>query len=259
MTQLQGTLAGIGLPALVRFLARLPASGRLHVSNGRWTGDLWLNEGQPVAAAFGAERGLAALDALALTLPDGRFVFSAAPPPARSDINVPPEEVLTRLDELASRQGEVAPLLAARWVVVPLDETAPEEPPLTLDRASLQALLAVSRGERTVEELARHLGLVETVQALARLRDLGLVQAEDLTLGQPAPAPTAAIHMPPSTATAEGRPAPASPARFVPSPEWQEVPPGTAVPPGGEYRMELGGKVYARWPDSDAGSPPANP
>lgn len=40
---------------------------------------------------------------------------------------------------------------------------------------------------------------------------------------------------------------------FVPSPEWQEIPEGAAVPPGGEYRMDMTtGRNYARWPDPEA-------
>jgi hypothetical protein len=35
---------------------------------------------------------------------------------------------------------------------------------------------------------------------------------------------------------------------FTPSEDWQEIPDDIAVPPGGEYRLELGGKRYGRWP-----------
>jgi hypothetical protein len=42
---------------------------------------------------------------------------------------------------------------------------------------------------------------------------------------------------------------------FVPSKEWQEVPEGTAVPPGGEYRMDMAaGKTFARWDSPPAAS-----
>ena len=44
-----------------------------------------------------------------------------------------------------------------------------------------------------------------------------------------------------------------APAPFVPSAEWQAVPPGTPIPPGAEIRMSLDagagpGGVVARWP-----------
>jgi hypothetical protein len=64
-----------------------------------------------------------------------------------------------------------------------------------------------------------------------------------------APAPAAAAP------ASERRPADDVVGRFVPSAEWQEVPDGLAVPPGGEYRLELGGKVYARWPEAVAPGP----
>jgi hypothetical protein len=60
----------------------------------------------------------------------------------------------------------------------------------------------------------------------------------------PAPPPSPAPNVEPA------RPPPGRRPRFRPSRSWQEVPPGTPVPPGGEYRLELGGKVYARWPDA---------
>jgi hypothetical protein len=48
-----------------------------------------------------------------------------------------------------------------------------------------------------------------------------------------------------------------APAPFVPSAEWQVVPPGTPIPPGAEIRMALDGEgpggVLARWP---AAAPP---
>ena len=38
-------------------------------------------------------------------------------------------------------------------------------------------------------------------------------------------------------------------APFVPSAEWQLVPPGTVLPPGLEIRADLdAGKTWARWP-----------
>ena len=54
----------------------------------------------------------------------------------------------------------------------------------------------------------------------------------------------------PSDAAGPERPADGKPAEFKPSREWQEVPEGTAVPAGGEYRVDMeAGKSYARWPE----------
>lgn len=36
---------------------------------------------------------------------------------------------------------------------------------------------------------------------------------------------------------------------FTPSAEWQEILDDTPLPPGGEYKLVLGGKRFARWPD----------
>ncbi len=44
----------------------------------------------------------------------------------------------------------------------------------------------------------------------------------------------------------------AAPGNFKPSPEWQAVPDGEVLPPGGEYKMDLNGGNQARWPDMKA-------
>ncbi|MDO8472953.1 MAG: hypothetical protein Q7T05_03960 [Dehalococcoidia bacterium] len=45
---------------------------------------------------------------------------------------------------------------------------------------------------------------------------------------------------------------------FVPSTEWQEIPKGTPVPPGGEFRMDMAsGKNYGRWDTPPPPKPPA--
>jgi len=66
---------------------------------------------------------------------------------------------------------------------------------------------------------------------------------------QEVPAPEAAA--PPQA------PVPPEQPPFAPSSDWQEIPPGTAVPAGGSFRMGLeeGGKTYGRWADA----PPAAP
>lgn len=43
----------------------------------------------------------------------------------------------------------------------------------------------------------------------------------------------------------------APPKPFTPSRDWQEVPQGTSIPPGGQVRMDMGaGKSFARWPNA---------
>src|SRR5919201_108228 len=75
MTELSGTLEGIGLAPLVSFLAGLGKSGRLTITDGPMGGEVFLDSGQLVGAAFDAERGLPALEAIGLALSSGRFGF----------------------------------------------------------------------------------------------------------------------------------------------------------------------------------------
>ena len=121
-------------------------------------------------------------------------------------------------------------------------------------------MLAVGRGEHRLEAIAGGGDLLATAEALQSLRDLGLVQAGARLRGR--------AHLRGSRdrlrrGRGEAPPAPDAPERapaggprFRPTATWQEVPPGTAVPPGGEYRMELGGKVFARWPAAPRRPPP---
>jgi hypothetical protein len=246
MPQLRGTLEPTELPALVRFLCEVGATGCLRLAGARRSGALWLDGGRLVAARSGSSRGRAALDAVAV--PEGEFVFAGddAPPEPDPDLVAPRAgEPLRRLQAAAGRWARLSPLLAARWVLAPLAEAVSGEA-LTLDREALRALLAVGRGEHSLEAIAAEGDLLATAEALRSLRDLGVVRAEG---------PPPGAQRPVTEGAGEAPPAPDAPAsalaggpRFRPTAAWQEVPPGTAVPPGGEYRMELGGKVFARWP-----------
>jgi hypothetical protein len=101
MTDSLGSPAIVGLPAAVDRLAALRKSGRLRVSHGRWSGELAFDEGRLVAAAFGTERGLAALNAIALALPGGRFAFTAGARVGERNLTQPPDELRAHLDALA--------------------------------------------------------------------------------------------------------------------------------------------------------------
>jgi len=253
MPQLRGTLEPTELPALVRFLCDVGATGCLRLAGARRAGALWLDGGRLVAARSGASRGRAALDAVAL--PEGEFVFAGDddPPAPDPDLVAPRAgDPLRRLQAAAGRWARLGPLLAARWALAPPADAASAEA-LTLDREALRVLLAVGRGEHRLEAIAGGGDLLATAEALQSLRDLGLVQAGGPPQGEPlqgeprpAPAGAGAGAAPPAPDAPER--APAGGPRFRPTAAWQEVPPGTAVPPGGEYRMELGGKVFARWP-----------
>jgi hypothetical protein len=199
VTELCGVLKeDIRLPALVRFVTGLGKSGCLRISEGPWIGELSIDAGRVVAASFGPQRGLVALDAMALALPNGQFAFSAGSPAADRDVDLDREELQAYLGGLATKyaplNARIPSLAAVPWVI-----ESPDQPGLTstvtLDRSQLAMLLAVD-GRRTVGEIAAHRGLIETVSALASLTNLGLIRV-DLTPPAAIASPTAVEEPPP--------------------------------------------------------------
>lgn len=182
MPEMQGPLQGIGLPALVRFLASLEMTGTLRVAQERWNGVLWFERGRVVSATFGADRGAAAVDAIAQLLPRGDFVVADALPPAARDVDLAPEELQDRIEQSAAAAARIAPLMAAEWAVAPilaaddLDESPGDDEEIVLDRRALHTLLAISGGQRTAVDIAGERGLLETLHVLDRLYEMGLIE-----------------------------------------------------------------------------------
>src|ERR671933_1860769 len=79
MDQLKGSLRFIALPALAQFLVGLGSTGRLHLTQGSWAGEIAFRNGQLVAARLGSEQGRTALDGMVLGLQDAEFVFVDEP------------------------------------------------------------------------------------------------------------------------------------------------------------------------------------
>jgi hypothetical protein len=97
---LRGSLHATDLTILVRFLAGLGTSGRLRVSSGEQSGDLYLEGGRITAARFGGARGFAALDAVAVELRHGQFTFRNGELPDERELDVTPSELQARLATL---------------------------------------------------------------------------------------------------------------------------------------------------------------
>ena len=259
MPQLWGTLEPTELPALVRFLCDVGATGCLRLAGARRAGALWLDGGRLVAARSGASRGRAALDAVAL--PEGEFVFAGDGDPPEPDPG--PGGSQGRGSPAAPPGGGRAlgpPRPPARGALGPGAPGGGRARRGPDPRSGVAARLARRRPGGAQPGGDRRGGdLLATAEALQSLRDLGLVQAEGhlegRLQGEQRPAPAGAGAAPPAPDAPER--APAGGPRFRPTAAWQEVPPGTAVPPGGEYRMELGGKVLARWPRPPPEAAPA--
>jgi len=204
MTQLSGSLAGIGLSALLRFLSDVRASGHLVVVDGDLQGVLSLEGGRLASAAFERERGLDALEAVALALGGGHFELHPAAEPLVADLTLNQPQVDTRLGHLLEEQARLGASVPSLRAVPRLALEAGAEhdqDTLLLDRDALRLLLRVD-GTRTVRELGREDGLVHTLRLLARLAELQLVCIE-------APAPVPAAPSGPQSEAARARPTPA--------------------------------------------------
>src|ERR687885_1654269 len=179
MTELSGTLDGIGLAPLVSCLTGLGKSGRLTIADGPMAGEVYLESGKVVGAAFDAERGLPALDAIGLALGGGRFGFAEQDTRlVEHNVSLAPAELRQHLDELHREQSVLAaaiPSLSAVPTLV-VDESGTEDE-IGLDRDSLRLLMQID-GRRSVADLARERGLLRTLKQLTRLSQLKLARIE---------------------------------------------------------------------------------
>jgi hypothetical protein len=208
MTELSGTLDGIGLFSLLNFLAGLKARGRLAIVDGELTGTLSFVDGRVVGAAFGNDSGQVALDAIGLALGQGRFDFGDDGVERPANLTLEPAELQKHLEQLASeRQRIMAGIPSLEGIPVALMD-GPDEQPIALDRGTLRLLLRCD-GRNTVLDLAREGGLLITLKRLANLHELKLVQVrmqrgpdepvveDTIVLTRPAhvemPAPNAAV------------------------------------------------------------------
>ena len=178
MAELSGSLEGIGLVALVRFLTSVAEAGRLVIRDGDMTGVLDINDRSVVGATFDHERGMPALEAIALALGRGRFDFRDATQPVERNLRLASEQVGERLEQLAREQATLSAaipsLLAVPYLIL---EEGNDNREVALDRDTLRLMIRLD-GQRTVAELARERGLLRTLRQLAQLVQMGLARVE---------------------------------------------------------------------------------
>src|SRR5262245_25323849 len=249
MIGLSGSLQAVGFRDLVGFLAGLGKSGTLRISHDRWAGEVVFDRGEVVGAKLGSERGLAALDAIGLALPDGEFAFADATPgtvpPEAHNVDLPAKSLLAHLDELLGQRAGDAVLTPATVPFVAqgaAGSAAPAVPGgvgrVALTRGAIQTLLAVD-GRRSVAEIAVGRGLAETIkdlQALVRQGLVGVPQGTPVIPGVAATQGAPATEAPPATEAAVAQAvapvAPVVPAiRAVPVPAPPSAPPPPPAPP----------------------------
>jgi hypothetical protein len=189
MTELSGTLDGIGLPAIVRFLVGLKKSGCLRLSLEDWQGQVFFEAGQVASASFGSRTGVVAFDALVEALPGANFDFdSQVRAPEGSTIELTQEALEAHLDELAARiESGLRPLPAPDLVpvLISADEASDGGDPVPLDRGTLQTLTLID-GQRTVRQIVAHRGSFDALWQVGQLVEVGLIRL------QPSPSPVTA-------------------------------------------------------------------
>jgi Domain of unknown function (DUF4388) len=178
MVQLNGNLAGMGLPTLLDLLARLQASGRLTLVIEPLMGIVFLEEGRIVGATLDSEQGLSALQALAFISGNAMFAFSDWKGEVERNVQAEPTELQEQLAQLA-QEGDKAMSVIPSLLAIPrlTVESERSDEPLRLGRTTLQLLLD-ARSRRTVVDLASQYGLRITLQHLYQLTDLGLISLE---------------------------------------------------------------------------------
>jgi hypothetical protein len=165
------------LPLLVRLLLALRVTGRLQITQDRWMGAVYFAHGRMVAATFGAEQGLPALEALLLALPDGRCTFHEGVPAPEANIELAVPALLAEMHRLSERRAHLVrrvPSLRAIPRARPQHNATPPDEEVTLPRSALATLAAID-GRQGVAALCRGRGLVRTLEDLALLVDLGLI------------------------------------------------------------------------------------
>jgi len=191
MTELSGTLDGIGLFPLLNFLGGLKAGGRLAITDRDLSGALFFSEGRVVGARFGTDEGQVALDAIGLALGQGRFEFTDGVGEQAANLELSATELQQHLEQLAGERQRIMAGISSLDALPVAAMDGPDEQPIALDRAALRLLLRCD-GQRTVLELAREGGLLTTLKRIANLNELKLIRLDDARRAAapvPAPAP----------------------------------------------------------------------
>jgi hypothetical protein len=185
----------------LRALSELGQSGLLRIRHRRLSGEVHLRAGQVVGAVLGAEEGVAALEGIALVLPDGEFRFQEDAEPEWDGGDILLDDLPAYLNALAHERAYLTRMipslqLVPRLATYPLDGAQPG--PVLVDRDTLRLMPAIGRG-LSVEAMALHFGLVDTARALARLLEWDVAELEpgpspivDL---RPAQAPVAELRL----------------------------------------------------------------
>lgn len=181
MAELQGTLSGVSLPALLRLFGGVGKTGCLTLSNGS-TGAgpvarIYLEDGAITAASILGEGGLPALDAILILVPGSQFAFATGERAPEPNVTLRGAAMRAHIEAVAIRGVEVRSALPSLQAIPRFVRGEPDESVAPLPVAALQTLRRVD-GHLTVEQLAAApggLGIARTMENLAALATAGLI------------------------------------------------------------------------------------
>jgi hypothetical protein len=181
MTEFGGCFRFVQLSVVTQILADLACTGRLHITQDDWTGDLVLRGGQIVAASLEAERGRSALESIAIGMTQADFSFVDEPVSVDDEPLIDEAERMAYMNALKDERQYLEksiPTLSCipKLVDRPL-ETMGGEAQITLGRATLKLIPVIASGQ-TLEAVARERGLASTLRDVAALLNGGLVRLE---------------------------------------------------------------------------------
>ena len=171
---LGGDLARVSLPDVLGLLSSSGQTGRVDLSDGTNTGQIYMQNGRLVHAVSGAEMGDGAVYSLmAWQKGDFRFVPDAAAP--EMSISAPTAQLLEKGIEQAAEWASIRKVIPSADTVLGLSATG-SSGAISLDPEEWQALTQVD-GVRDVSEIADAIGLDEfsASKVLARLVSAGLL------------------------------------------------------------------------------------
>jgi MFS family permease len=172
----RGSVRSIPPTAVLRMLAQLGQTGLLRLSYRRLSGELYLRNGRMVAAQLNHEHGLAALEGIAVALPDGEFRFEDDVASRVDDADLLALDLPHYLDLLESERryvGRMIPSLQLVPQLVGYGQLSNAGGSVVLRRGVVRLLPALALGQ-TVEAMALEYGLIDSVRAVVDLLELEL-------------------------------------------------------------------------------------
>src|ERR1051326_2219277 len=107
MTELRGSLDGLGLDRVLQIMAEIQASGRLCIADATFSGEIVLQSGRVVGARFGPERGLEAVSSIVLALSEAIFEVMPIEAPAELNVSLPPDDLRAHIQRLMLERDEL--------------------------------------------------------------------------------------------------------------------------------------------------------